>query len=199
VILGAIQSLIIPKIVKFLSDSEVYFTNSLHMGFSTGTILYFLLLFTSLTAFIAYTVSKKESHYKIGLYALIGFTLIVVISAPRPSSMFMRALCMGGIIYAIGKIKAKHNSLNIIMMSLATILIGYSSFFILVIRSQANPPMDENDPENAPNMLSYLLSNTVTGQFYTDNITTRQRFRIRNSMMVILSMPRMKPKAFMWL
>ena len=63
-------------------------------------------------------------------------------------------------------------------------LIGYSSFFVLVIRSQANPPMDENDPENAPNMLSYLLREQygdwpiLYGQYY--NAPTRPRTEFGN-------------------
>ena len=36
------------------------------------------------------------------------------------------------------------------------ILIGYSSFAMIVIRSAANPPMDENNPENILTLLPYL-------------------------------------------
>ena len=36
------------------------------------------------------------------------------------------------------------------------LLIGYSSFAILVVRSNANPPIDENNPEDAVGLLSYL-------------------------------------------
>jgi hypothetical protein len=156
-ILGSIQSFLIPKIVKFLSDCEVYFVNTLHMGFGTGTIIYFLLLMTTLVAFIMYTTTKKEGHYKLGFYSAILFALACVISAGNGGAMLGRLICFSAILYGITKLKGKTNNLNVLMMSLATILIGYSSFFVLVIRSQANTPMDENDPENAPNMLSYLL------------------------------------------
>ena len=36
------------------------------------------------------------------------------------------------------------------------LLIGYSSFAVLVVRSNANPPIDENNPEDAVGLLSYL-------------------------------------------
>lgn len=182
-ILGSVQSLIIPKIVKFLSDCEVYFTNTLHMGFSSGTIVYFALLITSLTGFIAYSTSKKESHYKIAFYSAILFALIVVLSAGNAGSMFGRAISFGGILYGINKFKLNYNNLNVLMMSLATILIGYSSFFVLVIRSQANTPMDENNPENAPNMLSYLLREQygdwpiLYGQYYNAPTKSQSEFK----------------------
>ncbi len=39
---------------------------------------------------------------------------------------------------------------------LAVIIIGYSSVAMIVIRSSANPPLDENDPDNMFSLLAYL-------------------------------------------
>ncbi len=61
-LLGFVQNLIIPKVVKFVSDYEVFFTNKMSLGFGTGTIFFFLLLIISLTFFILYTLNKKEQH-----------------------------------------------------------------------------------------------------------------------------------------
>ena len=43
-----------------------------------------------------------------------------------------------------------------IIMSLALILIGYSSFMMVIVRSNANPPIDENNPETMSQYYSYL-------------------------------------------
>lgn len=45
---------------------------------------------------------------------------------------------------------------NTILLGFTFLIIGYSSFFILVIRSNANPPIDENNPEDASSLLAYL-------------------------------------------
>ncbi len=45
---------------------------------------------------------------------------------------------------------------NTAILGFMMLLIGYSSFAILVIRSNANPPIDENNPEDAVGLLSYL-------------------------------------------
>lgn len=178
-VLGLVQNLIIPKVVKFISDYEVFFTNKLGLGFSTGTVFFFLILIVSLVSFIAYTASKKENLYKIGFYSACVLSGFAVIVAPSGSGMFFRLVMLGAMLYAIHKYKTKTITLNAIFLSFATLLIGYSSFFVLVIRSQANPPMDENDPENAPNMLSYLLREQygdwpiLYGQYY--NAPTRPR------------------------
>ena len=66
-------------------------------------------------------------------------------------------MVLGGFLYGINYLKSKNiNALNVILVSFTALIIGYSSYFIVIIRSQANTPMDENDPENAITMLSYL-------------------------------------------
>lgn len=157
ILLGGIQNVMIPKIVKFAADYEVFFVNKLNMGFNTGSIIYFILLFIAITSLILYTIKKNEQFYKIGFYTAILFSAIAVITGNGGASMVLRLLVLGGLLYGINYLKTKNiNILNVIMISFATLLIGYSSFFVLIIRSQANTPMDENDPENAITMLSYL-------------------------------------------
>ena len=46
--------------------------------------------------------------------------------------------------------------LNTAVLFIAVIFIGYSSYTTLVIRSAANPPMDQNDPEDLFSLLYYL-------------------------------------------
>lgn len=179
VLLGGIQNIMIPKIVKFAADYEIFFVNKLGMGFNIGSAFYFVVLFFALTCLILYTVKKKESYYKLGFYTAILFAGIAVISANTGSGMFTRLLVLGGLLYGIHYLKSKNiNTLNVILVSFTTLIIGYSSFFILIIRSQANTPMDENDPENAITMLSYLNREQygdwplTYGQYYnapTDN------------------------------
>ena len=45
---------------------------------------------------------------------------------------------------------------NTILVSITVILIGYSSYSIIVIRSLANPPMDQDNPEHIFSLLRYL-------------------------------------------
>ncbi|MCD4745969.1 MAG: DUF2723 domain-containing protein, partial [Bacteroidales bacterium] len=66
-------------------------------------------------------------------------------------------LLIGGIIWGLNYTRKRGKViLNTIILGLIFILIGYSSFFLLIIRSNANPPIDENNPEDAISLLSYL-------------------------------------------
>lgn len=83
------------------------------------------------------------------------------------------ALISYGLHYA--KKRGKPN-MGIALVSFATILIGYSTFFILVIRSNANTPIDENNPEDAVSLLAYLNREQygdwpiISGQYYNANV-----------------------------
>lgn len=45
---------------------------------------------------------------------------------------------------------------NLIILSYMMIIIGYSSYALVLIRSQAEPPIDENDPSTVEAFVSYL-------------------------------------------
>ena len=60
---------------------------------------------------------------------------------------------IGLIIYSIREKKA---ILNMIVTCFVLIVLGYSTYAIVMIRSKADTPMDENDPENAYSLMKYL-------------------------------------------
>jgi hypothetical protein len=66
-------------------------------------------------------------------------------------------LLVGGIIWGIWYTRRRQKVVwNTIILCLAFILIGYSSFFLLIVRANANTPINENNPRDAIGLLSYL-------------------------------------------
>ncbi len=92
------------------------------------------------------------------LAAWFEITAVNSVGLPFNSGTIIYALFMiGGIVWGLYFTKKKAKPIwNTVILCFTVILIGYSSFLVLVIRSQANTPMDENNPENAVNLLSYL-------------------------------------------
>lgn len=82
--------------------------------------------------------------------------------------------------------KKNKPELNTGILAITMLLIGYSSFLTLVIRSQANTPMDENNPENAINLLSYLNREQygdwpiLYGQYYNAPLDPAQPYKDGN-------------------
>jgi len=71
--------------------------------------------------------------------------------------VFTILLLGGGLAYGIKySIAQKNVILNIALMGVAVIYIGLSSYAMIPIRSAANPPIDENDPEGVHSFLSYM-------------------------------------------
>jgi len=71
---------------------------------------------------------------------------------------------------------------NTIAVSLTVIFIGYSSFALIIIRSAAGPPMDQNSPNDTFSLLSYLNREQygsrplVFGQYYNSPLDASNRY-----------------------
>ena len=84
-----------------------------------------------------------------------------------------------GLIYTKKHKKAVWNTA---ILGLMMLLIGYSSFAILVVRSNANPPIDENNPEDAVGLLSYLKREQygswpiIYGQHFNAKLDSREPY-----------------------
>jgi hypothetical protein len=91
--------------------------------------------------------------------------------------LLLTGLVIFGLIYTVKKAKPV---LNALILAFTFIMIGYSSFLMLVIRSNANPPIDENNPENAMYLLAYLNREQygdwplLKGQYYNAPVIDRE-------------------------
>jgi len=66
-------------------------------------------------------------------------------------------LLIASIVYGLKYTAKNHKALaNTILLGFTVLVIGYSSYAMIVIRSSANTPMDQNNPDNAFSLLSYL-------------------------------------------
>lgn len=96
-----------------------------------------------------------------GIVYLFGkFELIFVNGFGLPfnsGTIFFALLIVAGLIWGY-RYTVKHDRpvINAMVLAFSFILIGYTTFLILVIRSNANTPIDENNPEDAVSLLSYL-------------------------------------------
>jgi len=71
--------------------------------------------------------------------------------------LFYIALLIALLSYGVYYTHKNHHHLwNTVILGVAVILIGYGSYALIPIRSAANPPMDQNSPDNVFSMLSFL-------------------------------------------
>jgi hypothetical protein len=91
-------------------------------------------------------------------------------------------LFIGVLIYGIYySQKKKKELLNTALLAFAFILIGYSSYSIILIRSHYDPPIDENDPENVISFVSYLKREQygsrplLYGQYFDADVVDQEK------------------------
>jgi hypothetical protein len=88
------------------------------------------------------------------------FELIFVNGFGAPyntGSVIYILLLISGIVWGLKyTVRKKMVLVNTALLGLTVLIIGYSSYAMIVIRSSANTPMDQNNPDNAFSLLSYL-------------------------------------------
>ncbi len=97
---------------------------------------------------------------------------------------FYIALLITGVVFGIRyTVKKQMVVWNTIILGVTVILIGYSSFALIIIRSSAKPPMDQNSPNDTFALLSYLNREQygerplLYGQYFNSPYNPQQRYK----------------------
>jgi len=151
VILAFIQYGIVQYSIKFAAYSDLFFVNTLGLGFGTGVAFFGILVVSALTAGILYTLNGKKSYL---IVAVTAFVALMAIGGGI-SGMIVAGIILAGLEYLL-KIREKRRILNLALISVVFIIFGYGSFAMIVIRAKADPTLNNNDPDNAFSLLSYV-------------------------------------------
>jgi len=96
--------------------------------------------------------------------------------------LFYMLILAGGIVWGLMyTVKKQKVVLNTLILFFTVIVIGYSSFTMIVVRSLAEPPMNENQPDNVFALLSYLNREQygdrplVHGQYFNAKIIDQEK------------------------
>ena len=168
-IVGVVLYGIVPGVVKVGGWFELLFVNLLGFSFNTGLYLYIVLLFGTLVAGIYCTETGKSQKLIAGIFTFAIALLGIPFYGNSGGSIFLGAIVLV-VIYIIGtrgsvsykggdatqKYLISRRGFNTTFLSLLLIMIGYSSYALIVIRSSANTPMDQNSPEDIFTLGSYL-------------------------------------------
>ncbi|RWY57444.1 glycosyltransferase family 117 protein [Mucilaginibacter gilvus] len=137
--------------VKGAAFSDLFFVNTLNMGFGSGAIMFFGLVAVTLASGIYYTINQKNSFI---IIAAAAFVLLLTLSAGI-AGFIGAAVVLAALEYAL-KVREKPVALNRILICAVFILFGYSSFVMIVIRAKAGTNLNNSDPQDAFALNSYL-------------------------------------------
>ncbi|MFI3287713.1 MAG: DUF2723 domain-containing protein [Rikenellaceae bacterium] len=94
----------------------------------------------------------------VGMGAYVDRIFVNSFGAPVNSGLaFFIVLILGALAYGIFYAnKKKRDGLSIIFMSVVMIVIGFSTYGVVLIRSSVNPPMNSNQPDNPYALVQFL-------------------------------------------
>ena len=152
---------IVPGIVKVGGWFELLFVNDFGMPFNTGVIIYMIVLAASIIwgVYESYTV-KSRKRMNISFLTTVGL-LGIPFYGHGWSSVFIGVIVLAILaIYLFANLSEKYRvsarTLNTSLLAMMMIVVGYSSYAVIVIRSSANTPMDQNSPEDIFTLGEYL-------------------------------------------
>ncbi len=155
VIVGLILYGLVPGFIEMAQYCELLCVNTFHWSYNSGPIIYTILTL-SVMIWAIYELYKQNHALRIK----ISFFLSVFLSGIPfigDSWVIPVVIFLGLLIYLFKVMKMiPVRVLNVIVLSILVIFIGYSSYALLLIRSSANTPMNQNAPDNVFALSSYL-------------------------------------------
>ena len=152
---------VVPGIVKVGGWFELFFVNSLGMPFNTGVVIYLIVLIGVVLAAIWSTTQKNRARTQI-LYVASIALLGIPFMGHGALSVVCGLLVLGALYFVLtlknkdGNFILRKRFLNTSLLCMLMLMIGYSSYAIIVIRSTQNTPMDQNSPEDIFTLGTYM-------------------------------------------
>lgn len=185
VIVAAVLYGVVPGIITVGGWFELFFVNTLHCPFNTGEIVYiFLLVAIVIWAIYETFTNRSQLRQNIAFILSIGM-LGIPFYGWGWQAVIIGVVVLVALWFVLNYKKKIENKLvpwisarikNTTLLCLLMLMIGYSTYAVIVIRSTANPPMDQNSPEDIFTLGSYLSRDQygdrplAYGQAYTSQI-----------------------------
>ena len=178
VLVAAVLYGVVPGIITVGGWFELLFVNSLGMKFNTGLIVYILLLISAVIWAI-YETQQNKSFIRQNIAFTLSVGLLGIPFYGYGWSAFIIGIVVLAALWVLvsrrndGKPLVSARLKNTTLLCMLMLMIGYSTYAVTVIRSTANPPMDQNSPEDIFTLGSYLSrdqygdSPLLYGQAYT--------------------------------
>ena len=185
VILCAVLYGVVPGIVQVGGWFELFFVNTLGCPFNTGEIVYIFLLIGVIIWAIYETYHNANEKRQNIAFLLAVAMLGIPFYGHGWLSVFIGIVVLAVMWFVLsykkqGKALVTARVKNTSLLCMLMLMIGYSSYALIVIRSSANPPMDQNSPEDIFTLGEYLGREQYGqrplfyGQAYTSQVALEQ-------------------------
>ncbi len=145
---------LVPGFIEVAGYFEIFFVNTLGTPYNIG-VLFYALLFVGVIIWCVRSLYRQRS-----VSAIRWSFLLSVLLSGIPfigSSLWIPVVLTAALAFWLWTArKLPVRWLTLSALSIMVIFAGYSSYALLLIRSAANPPMNQNAPDNVFDLASYL-------------------------------------------
>ncbi len=153
VIVALILYGLVPGFIEIAGYFELFCVNILGMSFNMGVLIYFVLFISVMIWCLMSIYGNRTTATRLSFALTVLLSGILFIG----NSLWIPAILMTAVIIYLSASKVlPMRILAISALSILVIFIGYSSYALLLIRAEANPPMNQNAPDNVFALASYL-------------------------------------------
>ncbi len=146
---------LVPGFIKMAQRFELFFVNVLHCSFNTGALIYaFVAAAIFIWAIASFRACKSVTAIKVSFLVAVFISGMLFIGSGWWLGWVLMAALAAWLF--LDKRPLPFRTLNIILWSIAVIFVGYSSYALILIRSSADTPMNQNSPDNVFDLASYL-------------------------------------------
>ena len=149
ILVCAVLYILIPGVVKVGGWFELFFVNTAGLSFNSGTIIYLFFL----AAVLIWGVYESYSEHSPQRIKLSFLTTSALLGVPY---YILLLFVLWFYLPVLSKYRPSARAFNTTLLCLMMIVVGYSSYALIMVRSTANPPMDQNSPEDILTIGSYL-------------------------------------------
>ncbi len=154
VLVGLILYGLVPGFVEIAQYFELFFVNVCSMPYNSGVLIY-TAIFILCMVWTVYNLYRQKSPMLIRVSFVLSMLLSGVLFIG--SSLVIPVLLLMALsAYMFLTKRLPIRVLNIVALSVLVIFVGYSSYALLLIRSSAHTPMNQNAPDNVFALSSYL-------------------------------------------
>lgn len=147
---------LVPGFIKVAQQFELFFVNTVGLGFNSGTLIYALTVVAVFAwAIASLKLQKSANMIRISFVAAIAISGVFWIGNGIALCLILLAALCVALWWYFGK-AVPVRVLNIITWSIFMIFVGYSSYALILIRSTADTPMNQNAPDNVFDLATYL-------------------------------------------
>jgi len=146
---------VVQGLVEVCGLFELLFVNVFGMPYNTGVYAYVIIVAAVLAWAIWETMRDEPNALRVRLSFLLS---IVLLGIPFIGEGYLLGvLLIAALGVALFRMKRLHvAALNTTLVSLLVIVVGYSSYALILIRSTADTPMNQNAPSDIFTLRSYL-------------------------------------------